>query len=104
MAAANLVFVFHPGAADDYEEAFAWYFARGPALASGFEREVDRCLRLIAEAPLRWPKFDAERRRMVVRKFPYSIVYEIFDDQIVVLAVAHGRRRPNYWRARAGQQ
>jgi len=48
VAAANLVFVFHPGAADDYEEAFAWYFARGPALASGFEREVDRCLRLIA--------------------------------------------------------
>jgi len=92
---------FHPGAAADYEEAFAWYFIRGTTLASDFEREVERCLRLIVEAPFRWPAFDTERRRIVVRKFPFSIVYEATDRQIVVLAVAHGRRRPRYWRGRA---
>ncbi len=93
--------IFHPGAAEDYEEAFAWYVARGAALAADFEREVERCLRLIAETPLRWPKFDAERHRMIVRKFLYSIAYEVIANQIVILAVAHGRRRPYYWRARA---
>ncbi|MBI4490128.1 MAG: hypothetical protein HY694_13680, partial [Deltaproteobacteria bacterium] len=37
-----------------------------------------------------------ERRRLVLRKFPYSIVYEIIKEKIVVLAIAHGRRRPYY--------
>jgi len=96
--------VFHPGASEDYEEAFAWYLSRGATLALDFEREVERCLRLIVEAPLRWPAFDPQRRRIIVRKFPYAIVYETIGQQIVVLAVAHGRRRPYYWRARGSKQ
>lgn len=91
---------FHPGAAADYEEAYAWYAARGATLALEFEREVERCLRLIVEAPRRWPAFDSQRRRIIVRRFPYSIVYEVTDAQIFVLAVVHGRRRPSYWRGR----
>ena len=93
---------FHPGASDDYDAAYAWYFTRGSGIADDFEREIERCLRLIEASPLRWPRFDAERRRMIVRKFPYSIVYEIINDEVVILAVAHGRRRPYYWRGRAG--
>ena len=74
MAAARVV--FHPGASEDYAAAFAWYYARGTALASDFEREIDRGIRLVFRNPLRWPKFDDQRRRLVVRKFPYSIIYE----------------------------
>jgi plasmid stabilization system protein ParE len=96
--------VLHPGAAEDYEAAFSWYFARGVGVAADFEREIDRCLRLIAQSPLRWPKFDAERHRIVVRKFPYSIVYEMMGQHIMVLAIAHGRRRPYYWRERVGEE
>jgi len=90
----------HPGATQDYEEAYVWYFAHAIGLAAEFEREIDRSLRLIADNPLRWPKIDAKRRRLVLRKFPYSIVYEIIEEKIVVLAIAHGRRRPYYWRDR----
>jgi len=92
--------VFHPGASEDYNAAFAWYYSRGITVASDFEREIERGIRLIAQNPLRWPRFDKERRRLIVRKFPYSIVYEIIDDEIVILAIAHGRRRPYYWRQR----
>lgn len=93
--------VFHPGASDDYENAFAWYSNRNVAVAADFEREVDRARRLIAEDPLRWPRFDAQRRRLILRKFPYSLIYEVIGRQAVVLAVAHGRRRPDYWIRRA---
>lgn len=93
---------FHPGASEDYDAAYAWYFTHGIGIANDFEREIERCLRLIEESPLRWPRFDAERRRMIVRKFPYSIVYEIINDEVVILAVAHGRQRPYYWRERVG--
>ena len=99
MAAAKVV--FHPGASEDYAEAFAWYNARGVLLASDFEREIERGIRLIFENPLRWPEFDSERRRLVVRKFPYSIIYEMHGEEVVVLAVAHGKRKPYYWLDRA---
>ena len=93
--------VFHPGASEDYDAAFVWYYSRGTTVASDFEREVERCTRLVAQNPLRWPKFDEKgKRRLIVRKFPYSIIYEIINDEIVILAVAHGRRRPYYWRDR----
>lgn len=88
---------FHPGADDDYSEAFTWYFARSPTVAFDFEREVERGVRLIVQSPLRWSKFDAKRRRVILRKFPYSLIYEIIAGQAVILAVAHARRRPYYW-------
>jgi plasmid stabilization system protein ParE len=91
---------YHPGAEDDYVEPFAWYFDRSSAIIEDFEREVDRGLRLILQSSLSWPKFDDQRRKMILRKFPYSIIYEIIDQEIVVLAVAHGRRRLHYWRER----
>ena len=65
--------LFHPGASEDYDAAYAWYFTHGIGIANDFEREIERCLRLIEEGPLRWPRYDAQRRRMIARKFPYSI-------------------------------
>lgn len=99
MAAVKVI--FHPGASEDYAAAFAWYYSRGTALASDFEREIERGIRLISQNPLRWPRYDNERRRLIVRKFPYSIIYELHGEDVVVLAVAHGKRKPDYWRDRA---
>src|SRR5437773_1835177 len=66
VAAAKVV--FHPGASEDYAAAFAWYYARGTALASNFESEIDRGIRLISQHPSRWPKFDEQRRRLIGQK------------------------------------
>jgi plasmid stabilization system protein ParE len=102
VAAARIV--FHPGASEYYASAFAWYYARGSALASDFEREIERGIRLISQKPLRCPKFDGQRRRFIVRKFPYAIIYEMHVKDAVILAIAHGKRRPNYWRDRAADE
>ena len=85
-----------PAAARDYEEAFAWYYNRSRTMAVQFQREIARTLRLIAESPKRWP-LRRGFRRMLVRKFPYSIIYRVFKHDVLVIAVAHGRRRPFYW-------
>ena len=91
---------FHPGASEDYAAAYySWYHDRGATLAANFETEVDRAVRLISQNPLRWPKFDNQRRRFIVRKFPDSIIYELHSEE-VVLAVAHVKRRPHYWQER----
>jgi plasmid stabilization system protein ParE len=95
---------FHPDASAEYAAAFIWYYARGTTIAYDFEREIDRAVRLISQNPLRWPKFDELRRCLIMRKFPYSIIYEMHRNDVVVLAVAHGKRRPYYWRERAADK
>ena len=77
-----------------------WYRERNPDAAEAFLTEFDRALRRIAEAPERWPVVEAGWRRFVLRRFSFSIVYRVQSGQVEVLAVAHGRRRPGYWRDR----
>ncbi|MHB9003921.1 MAG: type II toxin-antitoxin system RelE/ParE family toxin [Coriobacteriia bacterium] len=43
---------------------------------------------------------DPDIRKLVLAKFPYSLIYEIDGDVVLILAVAHQRRRPHYWRER----
>ncbi len=93
MAAAKIV--FHPGASEDYAEAFGWYYSHGSGIAFDFEREIERGIRLIAQNPRRWPRFDHQRRRLIVRKFPYSLIYEVYSEESIILPVAHGKRKPS---------
>ena len=47
-----------------------------------------------------WPVIEAELRRRLVRRFPFGILYRIEPEEIVIVAVAHLRRKPGYWRER----
>jgi toxin ParE1/3/4 len=68
--------------------------------AERFLDEVDIALDVILEAPDRWPLHRLGMRRYVMSSYPYSIIYQITSRSIDVYAVAHGRRRPTYWRRR----
>lgn len=94
MGAADVA--FHRDAIAEYEEAFGWYFSRSPEVATRFEREVERALHLIVEAPARWPACDDIHRRILPRRFPYLMVYREHQGRLWVVAVAHGHRRPRY--------
>jgi plasmid stabilization system protein ParE len=90
----------HPEASVEFGEAFAWYFERSHQIAEEFDREIDRALHHIRTSPQRWPLFRGRYHRIMVRRFPFYLVYEINDSSIMVLAVAHGRRKPGYWQGR----
>jgi hypothetical protein len=92
--------LFHPEAADEYANSYAWYWAKVTHVAENFEREVKRSLRLMATYPMRWPVYRGPYRRIMVRRFPFSLVYGSYEGRLVVIAVAHGSRRPGYWRDR----
>jgi len=51
----------------------------------------------IAEHRHTWPEIDYETRRRVVRRFPYSILYRIHIDEIIIVAVMHQKQKPSYW-------
>ncbi len=89
-----------PEASREIEEAFEWYLERSPRAAESFLLEVDHGIEAIVEAPNQWPPFEAGTRRYLLRSFPYSIVYQSQEDQILIVAVAHHKRKPGYWRTR----
>ena len=90
----------HDDARTEYIESYAWYSERGGHIAEAFEREVEHALEALQEVPDRWPVYVGTWRRMLLRRFPFGIVYGVMDNQIVVIAIMHTRRKPGYWKNR----
>lgn len=89
------------------EEAHAsavWYDEQMVGLGDDFLDELVSALQQIEDDPDRFPKLEIAKseqiRRCRLNRFPYMIIFEILEAEIVVLAVAHAKRRPNYWRKR----
>jgi toxin ParE1/3/4 len=90
----------HPAALAEAEAAIGWYRERSERAAQRFLDELDRVIHKIAEVPRRFPQFELGTTRFIMRRFPYFIVFRESDSAIEIVAVAHGRRRPGYWKDR----
>jgi plasmid stabilization system protein ParE len=91
---------FHPDAASEYEAAVEWYLERSLLAASKFQDAMNHAIDRIVEAPHRWPAGSHVTRRFILQRFPFAIVYRELPETIQVLAVAHARRKPGYWKQR----
>ncbi len=91
---------FHPEAIAEARAAFEWYRQRSEGVASAFLTELDHAVEHIAETPGRWPFYLQGTRRFLLRKFPFAIIYREVGETIQLVAVAHGRRKPGYWKDR----
>jgi toxin ParE2 len=85
------------GAHVDLRGAYDWYFERNPEAAASFIREIETALAAISKNPLMWPSYIRGTRRCVLRRFPFSVIYRLIESRIIIVAFAHGRRRPGYW-------
>ena len=93
--------IVHPAAAADLNDAATFYAAKankqlGLALISEFERTV----LLVSENPELGVEWILDTRRITLRRFPFSVVYRLYPDHLFIIAVAHQRRLPGYWRQR----
>jgi hypothetical protein len=91
---------FHGDAARELEEAAVFYESRVAGLGRSFLEEVERTLSLIERYPDAGAAFSRNLRRVRLDRFPYSIIYRRSADVLVIIALAHHRRRPGYWRGR----
>lgn len=92
--------VFLPEAEREMLKAAAYYQSQASGLGLDFLAEVEHSVKLVKESPLSYPILEGQLRRRLVRRFPFGILYRIEPDEIVVIAVAHLRRRPGYWEKR----
>ena len=91
---------FHPEALEEYREAASWYENREPGLALRFVSEVEDAIGRILDGPERWRIMEDDVRRCLTHVFPYSILYTIEPDFILIVAVAPCAREPGYWKDR----
>ncbi len=91
---------FHPEARLEYREAAAFYERRRLGLGAAFTREVEAVIAHIMEAPDRGRLIEQDVRRCLAHIFPFGVLYTIESDFVLIIAVAHGSRKPGYWRER----
>lgn len=91
---------FHPEAEAEFNDAAQFYESRVVGLGQQFAAEVQRTVLFIRKYPDAGAAVRLSVRRALVDRFPYAVVYRCEREVIQVLAVAHVRKRPGYWRRR----
>ena len=104
MPDAELVVHYVPAAIDDLEDAVLWYETKRDGLGLRFRSAVIKAEQRLAQnpglgAPVVGRSVPRGVRRLRLKRFPYSLFY-VDDGEVVVVAVAHDRRRPGYWKDR----
>lgn len=87
-------------AREEIREAADYYAAISPDLGRAFRLELRQLMRLVTTMPLAWPESAEGTRKCLLTRFPYLVIYSPLPDALLVLAVGHQHRRPEYWRER----
>ena len=90
----------HPAAVAEVRAARTWYTERDEGAAAAFMTEIDRAVTLISANPGRWPAHRFGTRRILLRRFPFAVIFRHDPETVIVFAIAHSRRRPGYWQDR----
>ena len=91
---------FLPEADEEFREAVRYYENEAPGVGLRFVAEVRRGVTFITENPYAAAGVGSGIRRKVLNHFPYSLLYAVESELIVIVAVAHHKSRPRYWRGR----
>jgi toxin ParE1/3/4 len=92
---------FLPQAGVEVERETRYYRREaGPGVAGRFVRAIEQATRVAMEFPDAGSAGPEDTRRLQVQGFPYSLFYRPIEDGVLVLAVAHHAREPNYWQSR----
>ena len=92
--------VVRPQAQSEILEARHWYDQQQAGLGEQFALEVDLTVSAVLERPLSFPVVHVATCRAIVRRFPYGVFFHILLDEIVILGIVHGHRKPSRWRER----
>ncbi len=89
-----------PQAIEEAREARDYYLSKSAAAEEAFRKELEHAVAMIREHPGTWPTYVHGSRRFVLHRFPFSVVYRTADASSLIVAIAHAKRKPGYWRSR----
>lgn len=95
---------FHRAALAEHLDEVAFYESRLPGLGADYLAEFEAVMVRICATPDFYPCIDdTDIRKGGFNRFPFHVIYRVEPAQIVILAIAHQRRRPAYWIGRIGK-
>jgi len=96
-----MVLIFDPLAQREYSDALEYYEAQEEGLGERFRSAVWSAIAVLE----RFPEIGEEVRpgihKILLRRFPYKLIYSVTGNAVYIIAVAHGHREPDYWLGRA---
>ncbi|HEY6230221.1 MAG TPA: type II toxin-antitoxin system RelE/ParE family toxin [Pyrinomonadaceae bacterium] len=92
--------VIHEGADEDLRAAAEFYESREPDLGQQFLDELSDVFQHLTNRPFSYSILFDDYRRCLMNRFPYGVVYRVAEQQVLIFAVAHVRRRPRFWKER----
>ena len=91
---------FHSEALREFEDAARYYADCQEGLELRFIASIQSTIDRISADPMRWRVFKGDVRRCLAHVFPYTVLYAVEPSGVLIIAVMHSHREPNYWRNR----
>lgn len=88
---------FFEAAQAELDQAFEWYEIQQKNLGVQFLNEFDQSIRRIVAYPNSYALIGGQVRRCLIKRFPYGVLYGVDGDKVIIIAVAHLHRKPDYW-------
>jgi toxin ParE1/3/4 len=89
--------IFHPLAEQELLDAVSYYENQETGLGLDYLGEVEHAVDFLVRYPEAGAGVRGNIRRLTLPKFPYSLLYRLVEEQVRILAVAHHKRKPQYW-------
>ena len=96
-----MTLLFDPLAKREFGDAFEYYEAQQQGLGERFRRAIWGALGIVERYPEIGQEVRPGIRKILLKRFPYKLIYSVTGNTIYILAVAHGHREPDYWVGRA---
>lgn len=94
--------VLLPEAEAELMDAAQWYEEQERGLGHEFLRAFRAATAPLRRNPLLYQIVEGEARRVLLRRFPYGVIYEVYGSEVVLLACFHSARDPQEWQQRLG--
>lgn len=84
-------------------EAVAYFDSERNGLGDDLLDEIDVSIRRILEFPEAHSLVTQNIRRGRIKRFPYGLLYQVYQNEVIFIALMHERREPGYWKNRLGK-
>ena len=90
-------FCFHPLAIEELTDSIEYYEAKNPGLGQEFFIEIYNTIQRILQFPKAWSKISQNCRRCITQRFPYGIIYQVKENEILIVSVMQLNQKPKNW-------
>lgn len=93
-------YIFYPEAEEELNLAAEYYEECKTGLGKEFAHEIFSTIQRILSYPKAWTILSSNSRRCITNRFPYGVIYQIKDEEILIVAITRLTQKPFYWKDR----